>query len=129
MDKTLRDKGLAVRREWLGAEYVDTNMKNADAFNAPYQDFLNEYCWGAAWTDERLDRKTRSIMNIVMLAALNRMHEWELHFTAGYRNGISKDELQAIIHHVAVYAGVPVGVECMRIARKVFAAEDAKKKA
>ena len=80
-----------------------------------------------SWTDERLDRKTPCILNIVMLAALNRRHEWERHFTAGYRNGISKDEVQAIIHHVAVYAGVPVGVECMRIARKVFAEIDQKK--
>jgi 4-carboxymuconolactone decarboxylase len=121
MDKTLRDKGLQVRREWLGAEYVDASMKGADDFNRPYQEVLNEYCWGMAWTDERLPRKTRSIMNLCMLAALNRMHEWELHFKAAYRNGVSKDELQAIIHQIAVYCGVPVGVECMRIARNVFA--------
>ena len=127
MDKTLRDKGLAVRREWLGAEYVDTNMKNADAFALPYQEFVTEYCWGVAWTDDRLPRKTRSIMNLCILAAMNRMHEWELHFTAGYRNGVTKDEMQAIIQHIAVYAGVPVGVECMRIARKVFAELDKKK--
>ena len=126
MYKTLRDKGMAVRREWLGADYVDNNMKNADAFNRPFQDMLNEHCWGWAWTDERLPRKTRSIMNLCMLAALNRMHEWELHFKAGYQNGVSKDELQAIIHQIAVYCGVPVGVECMRIARKVFAEVDKK---
>ena len=127
MDKALRDKGLAVRRAWLGAEYVDNSMKNADPFNAPFQDVLNEYCWGMAWTDERLSHKTRSIMNICILAATNRMHEWELHFTAAVRNGIPREQLQAIIHHIAVYAGVPVGVECMRIARKVFAEMDKKK--
>ena len=127
MDKTLRDKGMAVRREWLGADYVDNNMKTADSFNGPFQDIVNEYCWGMAWTDERLPRKTRAIMNICILACTNRMHEWELHFTAAYKNGVTKDELQAIIHHIAVYAGVPVGVECMRIARKVFAEADKKK--
>jgi len=96
MDKALRDKGLAVRKQWLGAEYVDNSMKNADSFNAPFQDVLNEYCWGMAWTDERLPHKTRSIMNICILAATNRMHEWELHFGAAYKNGVTKDELQAL---------------------------------
>ena len=125
MDKTLRDKGLAVRKQWLGAEYVDNSMKGADAFNAPYQDVLNEYCWGMAWGDDRLPHKTRSMLNIVMLACLNRMHEWELHLKGALNNGVTRDEIQAIIHHVAVYAGVPVGVECFRIAKKVFAEIDA----
>jgi 4-carboxymuconolactone decarboxylase len=126
MDKDLRDKGLAQRRAWLGADYVDKSMSTADSFNKPYQDILNEYCWGMVWTDERLPKKTRSIMNICMLAALNRMHEWELHFGAAVRNGVTRDELQAIIHQIAVYCGVPVGVECMRIARKVLAEMDKK---
>jgi 4-carboxymuconolactone decarboxylase len=127
MDKNMRDKGLAVRRQWLGPEYVDNNMKNADAFALPYQEFVNEYCWGVAWTDERIPHRQRSIMNICILAAMNRMHEWELHFTAAVKNGIPRDELQAIIQHIAIYAGVPVGVECMRIAKKVFAELDKKK--
>jgi 4-carboxymuconolactone decarboxylase len=73
------------------------------------------------WSDERLPKKTRSMLNLVMLACLNRMHEWELHLRGALRNGVTKDEIQAIIHQIAVYAGVPLGVECFRAARKVFA--------
>ena len=126
MDKALRDKGLAMRKRVLGVAYVDQSMKNADDFNRPFQEWLNEYCWGAAWTDERLPPKTRSMLNVALLAGLNRMHEWELHLKGALNNGVTRDEVQAIIHHVAVYAGAPVGVECMRIARKVFAELDKK---
>lgn len=126
MDKALRDKGLAMRKRVLGDAYVDQSMKNADDFNRPFQEWLNEYCWGAAWTDERLPPKTRSMLNVALLAGLNRMHEWELHLKGALNNGVTRDEVQAIIHHVAVYAGAPVGVECMRIARKVFAELDKK---
>ncbi len=124
MDKALRDKGLAMRKRVLGDAYVDQSMKNADDFNRPFQEWLNEYCWGAAWTDDRLPPKTRSMLNVALLAGLNRMHEWELHLKGALNNGVTRDEVQAIIHHVAVYAGAPVGVECMRIARKVFAELD-----
>jgi 4-carboxymuconolactone decarboxylase len=125
MDKELHDKGLAVRRQVLGEAYVSKSMASADAFNAPFQAILNEYCWGIAWGDERLPPKTRSMLNVVLLAALNRMTEWELHLRGALNNGVTRDEIQALIHHVAVYAGVPVGVECMRLARKVFAEIDA----
>jgi 4-carboxymuconolactone decarboxylase len=124
MDRELRDKGLAMRKRVLGDAYVERSMSQADAFNGPFQEILNEYCWGMAWGDERLAPKTRSMLNVAMLAALNRMHEWELHLKGALNNGVTRDEIQAIIHHVAVYAGVPVGVECMRIARKVFAEID-----
>lgn len=127
MDKALRDKGLAMRKSTLGDAYVDKSMAAADAFSRPFQEILNEYCWGMAWGDERLPPKTRSMLNIALLASLNRMAEWELHLRGALNNGVSRDELQAIIHHVAVYAGVPVGVECMRIARRVFAEIDAGK--
>jgi 4-carboxymuconolactone decarboxylase len=129
MDKALQAKGMAMRKSVLGAEYVDNAMKNVDDFNRPFQDLLNEYCWGFAWTDERLPKKTRSIMNLCMLAALNRMHEWELHFKGAMNNGCTRDELQAILHQIAVYCGVPVTVECMRIAKRVFAEMDKGKKA
>jgi 4-carboxymuconolactone decarboxylase len=99
-------------------------MASADGFNGPFQEILNEYCWGMIWGDERLPRKTHSIINLAMLACLNRMHEWELHLKGALTNGVTKDEIQAIIHQIAVYAGVPVGVECFRIARKVFAEMD-----
>lgn len=126
MDRQLRDKGLAMRKKVLGDAYVEKSMAAADAFNSPFQEILNEYCWGMAWTDDRLPPKTRSMLNVALLAGINRMHEWELHLKGALNNGVTRDEIQAIIHHVAVYAGVPVGVECMRIARKVFAELDAK---
>ena len=124
MDQALRDKGIANRKAVLGEDYVNKSMASADDFNRPFQDILNEYCWGMIWSDERLPRKTRSMLNLVMLACLNRMHEWELHLKGALRNGVTKDEIQAIIHQIAVYAGVPLGVECFRIARKVFAELD-----
>ena len=121
MDKALRDKGLANRKAVLGEEYVNKSMAAADSFNQPFQEILNEYCWGLVWGDERLPKKTRSMLNLVMLACLGRMHEWELHLKGALNNGVSKDEIQAIIHQIAIYAGVPLGVECFRAARKVFA--------
>lgn len=121
MDKALWDKGLAKRKATLGAEYVDKNLATATEFNKPFQDILNEYCWGLVWGDERIPAKTRSMMNLTMLAALNRMEEWELHMKGAINNGVSKDEMQAILHQIAIYCGVPVGVECFRIARRVYA--------
>lgn len=126
MDQELRAKGLANRKAVLGEDYVNKNMAAADSFNGPFQDILNEYCWGMIWSDERLPRKTRSIMNLCILACINRMHEWELHLKGALTNGVSKDEIQAVIHHISIYAGVPVGVECFRIARKVFAESEGK---
>ena len=127
MDKPLWDKGLAKRKAVLGAEYVDKSMASADAFNKPFQDMLNEYCWGGVWGDERIPEKTRSMMNLTMIASLNRMEEWELHFKGAVRNGVTKDEMQAIIHQIAVYAGMPAGVSCFRIAREVYAELEKKK--
>lgn len=126
MDREMRDKGLSIRKKVLGAQYVEKSMAGAGEFNAPFQEVLNEYCWGMAWGDDRLSHKTRSMLNLALLAGINRMHEWELHLKGALNNGVSRDEIQAIIHHVAVYAGVPVGVECMRIAKKVFAELDGK---
>jgi 4-carboxymuconolactone decarboxylase len=125
-DKKLRDGGLAMRKQVLGDAYVEKSMQGADAFSAPFQEWLNEHCWGVAWTDSRLPPKTRSTLNLALLAGINRMHEWELHLKGALNNGVTRDEVQAIIQHLAVYAGAPVGVECMRIARKVFAEIDGK---
>jgi 4-carboxymuconolactone decarboxylase len=121
MDKALRDKGLANRKAVLGDDYVNKSMASADAFNQPFQEILNEYCWGLVWGDERLPKKTRSMLNLVMLACLGRMHEWELHLKGALNNGVTKEEIQAILHQIAVYAGVPLAVECFRAARTVFA--------
>jgi 4-carboxymuconolactone decarboxylase len=120
MDQKIWDKGLAMRKQVLGAEYVEKSMAGADAFNKPFQDMLNEYCWGGIWGDERLTPKQRSMINLGLIAGINRMEEWELHLKGAIRNGVTKDEIQAILHQIAVYAGMPAGVECFRIARKVF---------
>jgi 4-carboxymuconolactone decarboxylase len=120
MDQKIWDKGLAMRKQVLGAEYVEKSMGNVDAFNKPFQDLLNEYCWGTVWGDERIPPKQRSMINLGLIAGVNRMEEWELHLKGAIRNGVTKDEIQAILHQIAVYAGMPAGVECFRIARKVF---------
>ena len=127
MSNSLYDKGLEVRKAVLGAEYVETSIKNADDFNRPLQELVTEYCWGAVWTREGLPRKTRSMLNIAMLATLNRPHELELHLRGALRNGCTKDEIREILLQVAIYAGVPAGVDSFRIARKVFAEDAAKK--
>ena len=125
MDKKLMDAGLKVRREVLGDEYVDRSMKNADDFNKPFQEIVSEYCWGVAWTDETLSRRERSILNLGMTAATGRMQEFELHFRGAKRNGLTDEELRAVLIQIAIYCGIPVGVDCFRSAKKVFA-EDKK---
>ena len=123
MDKARFDRGLAQHKATLGADYVERSLDNATAFSKDFQTLLTEYCWGAGWGDDTLSPKTRSMLNIVMLAALNRMQEWELHFRGALTNGVSIDELKAIITHISIYCGVPVGVECHRIANRVLAEE------
>ena len=128
MDKAIYDKGMAVRRAVLGDEYVDAALKSADDFNRPLQDMLNEYCWGAVWGREGLPRKTRSMLNLAMLSALGRNHELAMHLKGALVNGVTKDEIKEVLLQVAVYCGVPAGVESFRVAREVFAKIDAEKK-
>jgi 4-carboxymuconolactone decarboxylase len=120
MDKKLMEAGVKVRREVLGDEYVDRSMKNADEFNRPFQEIVSEYCWGVAWTDQTLSRRERSILNLGMTAATGKMQEFELHFRGAKRNGLTDDELRAVLIQIAIYCGIPVGVDCFRSARKVF---------
>lgn len=121
MDETLRKEGEAVRRRVLGDDYVDRAKAGADAFSAPLQDLLNEYCWGLGWTDDGLDLKQRSLLNLGMLAASNRMHEFGIHFRGAIRNGLTDRELQAALLQIAIYCGVPAGVEAFRVARAIRA--------
>jgi 4-carboxymuconolactone decarboxylase len=127
MDKALRDKGLAARKDVLGAEYVERAFKSADDFSLPFQEFVTEYCWGAIWTREGLSRKTRSMLNLGMLSALNRSHELKLHIRGALNNGVTREELREVLLQVAVYCGVPAAVEAFRIAREVFAEIDGTK--
>jgi len=124
MDDDYLQKGLAERKATLGEEYVDQVFANADDFSRPFQEAMTAWCWGFGWGDDVIDAKTRSMMNLTMIAALNRMEEFELHFRGAIKNGVSKDELRAILHVIAIYCGVPAGVSCFRIAKKVFAEED-----
>ena len=123
MDKELFEKGLLKRKETLGVEYVENNLAKADDFTMPFQEAMTEWCWGFGWGDETIDAKTRSMMNLTMIAALGKMAEWELHFKGAINNGVTKEELRAIIHAISIYCGVPQGVECFRIARKVLEEE------
>jgi len=120
MDKALYDKGLAIRREVLGNEYVENSLKNADAFTKPLQDLVTEYCWGAVWSREGLPRKTRSFINLAMIAALNRPHELKLHVNGALNNGLTKDEIMEVFLQVAIYCGVPSSLDAFRVAREVF---------
>lgn len=120
MDKALFELGISKRKETLGAEYVEKNIAKADEFNRPFQEAMTEWCWGFGWGDETIDAKTRSMMNLSMIAALGKMEEWELHLKGAINNGVSVEEIRAIIHAIAIYCGVPQGVECFRIARTVL---------
>ncbi|HET7633798.1 MAG TPA: 4-carboxymuconolactone decarboxylase [Burkholderiales bacterium] len=124
MQKELFEKGLKVRREVLGAEYVDTSLKNADDFNRPMQEFVTEYCWGEIWNRPGLDRRTRSFINLAMLTALNRPHELRVHVRGALNNGLSKDEIREVLMQTAIYCGVPASIDSFRVAREVFAELD-----
>lgn len=120
MDKELFEQGLATRRAVLGAEYVDKSMASADDFNRPMQELVTEYCWGEIWNRPGLDRRTRSIVNLAMLTALNRPHEIKLHVLGALNNGLTKAEIGEIFLQAAVYCGVPAAIDSFRIAREVF---------
>ena len=125
MDKTVYDRGMATRREVLGAEHVDRAVAAADSFDAPMQDLVTEYCWGAVWGREGLSRKTRSMLNLAMLTALNREHEFKLHVRGALRNGVSRDEVREILLQAAVYCGAPAAISAFRQAREAFDTVDA----
>jgi 4-carboxymuconolactone decarboxylase len=120
-DKARYDLGMTIRREVLGDEYVDRAMQSASDFNRPMQDLANEYCWGEIWGRSALDRRTRSMLNLAMISALNRPHELRVHVAGALRNGVTTDEIREVLLQVAVYCGVPAGVDAFRIAREVFA--------
>jgi 4-carboxymuconolactone decarboxylase len=114
------DAGLKTRREVLGAEYVDKAIAAQDEFNRPLQELLNTYCWNDVWNRPGLPRKTRSMLNLAMLSALNKPHELKLHLNGALNNGLTKQDIQEVFLQVAIYCGVPAAVESFRIAREVF---------
>ena len=120
MIKELWDKGLAVRKEVLGADYVERNLKNVDDFSLPMQEYTTEACWGWLWTRPQFPRKMRSLINLAMLSALNRPHEFKVHVKGALTNGCTREEIREVLLQVAVYCGVPAGVEAFRLAREAM---------
>ena len=126
MDKQTFERGLEIRKSVLGKEFVENAFKSADDFNRPLQDLVTEYCWGAVWGREELSKKTRSMLNLAMISALNRPHELKVHVAGALKNGVSREEIREVFLQVAIYCGVPAAVDAFRIAREVFTQLDQK---
>ncbi len=121
MASELFNKGIKIRREVLGAEYVDKSMNNVDEFSMAMQEYATETAWGMIWSRPGLPHKTRSLLNIGLLAAFNRQHEFKLHVKRSFGNGVTKDEIKEVLLQIACYAGVPAGIEAFRWAKEAFA--------
>ena len=127
MDQQTFDRGLEIRKAVLGKEFVENAFKSADDFNRPLQELVTEYCWGAVWGRPQLERKTRSLLNLAMISALNRPHELKLHVAGALKNGVSREEIREVFLQVAIYCGVPAAVDAFRVARETFAQLDQQK--
>lgn len=121
MSKDVYDKGLAIRKAVLGEAYVSRALARTDAFNAPLQDLVTEYCWGAVWGREGLSRRDRSMINVAMISILNRPHELKAHIRGALTNGLSREEIREILLQTAIYGGVPCAVDSFRLANEAFA--------
>lgn len=119
------EKGLKIRREVLGADYVDGSIAKADDFMMAFQEITTEWCWGYAWSRDGLDRKTRSMLNLAMLTALSKPNELKLHVKGALANGVSVDEIKEILLHATVYCGIPAGLDAFKAAHEALKAEGA----
>jgi 4-carboxymuconolactone decarboxylase len=124
MTSELFDRGLATRREVLGADYVDAAIAHADDFSRPLQELVTSYCWGDIWNRPGLDRRTRSLLNLAMLTALNRPHELKLHVRGALRNGVTREEIREVLLQAAIYCGLPAAVDGFRTARAALEEAD-----
>jgi 4-carboxymuconolactone decarboxylase len=113
-------RGLTLRREVLGDQYVDRALAAATDFTRPVQEYVTETCWGDVWSRPGLDRRTRSLVNLAMLTALNRMTEFGVHVRAARRNGCTEDEIQEVLLQTAAYCGAPAALEAFRIAERML---------
>jgi len=120
MNKELFEKGLKVRREVLGKEYVDKAVASATEFNRPLQELVTEYCWGEIWNRPGLSRRERSMLNLAMLTALNRPHEVKMHVAGALNNGLTPNDIREVLMQTAIYCGVPAAIDSFRIAKEVF---------
>ncbi|MCH7888058.1 MAG: carboxymuconolactone decarboxylase family protein [Proteobacteria bacterium] len=115
--------GLKIRKEVLGKEYVDRALARADDFDRDFQELVTEYCWGGTWGRGVLSKQQRSLNNLCLLSALNRPHEFKSHVRGALRNGCSLDEIKETLLQIAIYCGIPAGVEAFRLAREVLVQE------
>lgn len=132
MDDAMFEKGLKIRRATLGSAYVDKALASADDFTQEVQQLVTTYCWGEIWGREGIDRRTRSIVNLAMLSALNRPHELGIHVRGAINNGLTKDEIKEVLLQVGIYCGVPAMIDAFRVAKAVLAeieAEEGRDKA
>ena len=120
MASELFEKGLQIRREVLGTEHVNASISQADDFSRPLQELVTEYCWGNVWSRPGLERKTRSLINVAMLTALNRPHEVKLHLRGALNNGCSKNDIMEVLLQTAIYCGVPAAMDSLRVAKEFF---------
>ncbi len=120
MDQKRFDEGLAIRKKVLGSEYVNKAIDNMTDFNRPMQELVTEYCWGEIWKRPGLSRKTRSLLNLAMITALNRPHELKLHVRGALNNGLTTDEIREVFLQCAIYCGVPAAIDSFRAAEEVF---------
>lgn len=120
MNNELYEKGLKVRREVLGAEFVDTSIANATDFNRIAQEITTTACWGLCWGNDDLTRRERSLVNLAMISVLNRPHELSLHVKGALRNGLTETEIRGALTHVAIYGGIPAGMDSFRIASQAI---------
>ena len=120
MKDELYEKGLASRKKVLSSEYVDKAINKADSFNKEFQELITKYCWGEIWTKTTLTDKQRSMNNLCMLSALNKWHEFSIHFRGAIKYGCTLEELKDVLLQITVYCGVPCGVEAFRYAREII---------
>ncbi len=122
------DKGFNNRKAVLGAAHVEKSWEAADDFNRPMQKMVTEYCWGDVWGDPTLDFKTRSIINLAMLTAMSQHHELAVHVKGALNNGVTKDEIRAVLTQAAVYCGAPLGLAAFRVASDTIKSYEAEQK-
>lgn len=120
MNRERYDRGLKIRKDVLGADYVDAAIQNADDFNRDLQGLVTEYAWGEIWSRPGLARRDRSLLNLAMLTALNRPHELKLHIRGALANGVTKDEIKEVFLQTAIYCGAPAAIDSFRAAKDVF---------
>ena len=120
MDQATYDRGLAMRRKVLGDDHVDRALANVDDFNRDFQRLVTQYGWGETWGDSTLSPRERSILNLGMIAALGKMQEFETHTRGALRNGLTADEIRAVLTQIAIYCGIPVGSDCFQVGQTIL---------